>query len=88
MPLARMLRERGHRNRIEFFLHIPFPPTEMLTTLPNHERLIGNMVHYDAQESLGSQSRVRACFMAPPHGSMRLLGLWHPTREYDFRPVP
>jgi trehalose 6-phosphate synthase len=47
MPLAKMLRERGHRNRIGFFLHIPFPPTEMLTTLPNHERLIGTMVHYD-----------------------------------------
>ena len=47
MPLAKMLRERGHRNRIGFFLHIPFPPTEMLTALPNHERLIGTMVHYD-----------------------------------------
>jgi trehalose 6-phosphate synthase len=29
MPLAKLLRERGHRNRIGFFLHIPFPPTEM-----------------------------------------------------------
>ena len=47
MPLAKLLRERGHRNRIGFFLHIPFPPTEMLTALPNHERLIGTMVHYD-----------------------------------------
>ena len=47
MPLARMLRERGHRNRIGFFLHIPFPPTELLTALPNHERLIPTLTHYD-----------------------------------------
>ena len=26
IPLAKMLRDRGHRNRIGFFLHIPFPP--------------------------------------------------------------
>ncbi|MGA7610664.1 MAG: trehalose-6-phosphate synthase, partial [Xanthobacteraceae bacterium] len=29
MPLARMLRERGHHNRIGFFLHVPFPPPEI-----------------------------------------------------------
>ncbi len=47
MPLARMLRERGHRNRIGFFLHIPFPPTEIMAALPHHERLIPTMSHYD-----------------------------------------
>ena len=26
LPLARLLRERGHHNRIGFFLHVPFPP--------------------------------------------------------------
>ncbi len=40
IPLAKMLRERGHRNRIGFFLHVPFPPPEILTALPNHEWLI------------------------------------------------
>ena len=40
MPLAKMLRERGHKNRIGFFIHIPFPPPEILTALPNHERLV------------------------------------------------
>ena len=34
IPLAKMLRERGHRNRIGFFLHVPFPPPEILTALP------------------------------------------------------
>src|ERR1700730_13180819 len=31
IPLAKMLRERGHRNRIGFFLHVPFPPPDILT---------------------------------------------------------
>src|SRR6266516_2000527 len=36
-----------HRNKIGFFHHIPFPPPEILTALPNHERLIPAMCHYD-----------------------------------------
>ncbi len=47
MPLAKALRERGHKNRIGFFLHIPCPPPEMLTALPNHERLIPSLCDYD-----------------------------------------
>lgn len=47
MPLAKALRERGHKNRIGFFLHIPFPPPEILTALPNHERLIPSLCEYD-----------------------------------------
>jgi trehalose 6-phosphate synthase len=42
-----MLRDRGHRNRIGFFLHIPFPPPEILTALPNHEWLIPQLSAYD-----------------------------------------
>ena len=47
MPLAKALRERGHRNRIGFFLHIPCPPPEILTALPHHERLIPSLCEYD-----------------------------------------
>ncbi len=47
MPLAKTLRERGHKNRIGFFIHIPFPPPEILTALPNHERLIPALCNYD-----------------------------------------
>jgi len=47
IPLARMLRARGHRNRIGYFLHIPCPPPEVLTALPNHERLIPTLGEYD-----------------------------------------
>jgi trehalose 6-phosphate synthase len=42
-----MLRERGHRNRMGFFLHVPFPPPEILTALPNHEHLIPSMADYN-----------------------------------------
>jgi trehalose 6-phosphate synthase len=47
IPLARALRERGHENRIGFFLHIPCPPPEMLTALPHHDRLIPSLCAYD-----------------------------------------
>ena len=46
-PLAKALRERGHENRIGFFLHVPFPPPDVLTALPKHERLILALCHYD-----------------------------------------
>ncbi len=47
MPLAKALRERGHKNKIGFFIHIPLPPPEVLTALPNHERLLPALGHYD-----------------------------------------
>jgi trehalose 6-phosphate synthase len=47
MPLAKALRERGHKGRVGFFLHIPCPPPEVLTALPNHERLIPSLCDYD-----------------------------------------
>jgi trehalose 6-phosphate synthase len=47
IPLAKMLRDRGHNNPIGFFLHVPFPPPEILTALPNHEWLIPQMSAYD-----------------------------------------
>jgi trehalose 6-phosphate synthase len=47
IPLAKMLRERGHHNRIGFFLHVPFPPPEILTALPHHEWLIPQLSAYD-----------------------------------------
>jgi trehalose 6-phosphate synthase len=47
VPLAQALRQRGHQNRIGFFLHIPFPPPEIITALPRHERLLPALRHYD-----------------------------------------
>jgi len=47
LPLAKALRQRGRHNRIGFFLHIPLPPPEILTAMPNHETLIPALLHYD-----------------------------------------
>ncbi|GIK81065.1 MAG: alpha,alpha-trehalose-phosphate synthase (UDP-forming) [Pseudorhodoplanes sp.] len=47
LALARALRERGHSNKIGFFLHIPFPPSEIVTALPQHERIVLALCHYD-----------------------------------------
>jgi trehalose 6-phosphate synthase len=46
-PLGRELRERGLKNRIGFFLHIPWPPTNLLLSLPNHRELVEALFHYD-----------------------------------------
>ena len=47
IPIADALRRRGHSNRIGFFLHVPLPPPEILTSLPNHEQLIPLLMKYD-----------------------------------------
>jgi trehalose 6-phosphate synthase len=57
IPFAKALRERGHKNRIGFFIHIPCPPPEILTALPNHEQLIPALCAYDL---VGFQTAVDA----------------------------
>jgi len=47
IPLAEELRRRGCRQRIGFFLHIPFPPPDLLAAAPNHEYLVKCLSAYD-----------------------------------------
>ena len=47
MPLAERLRAKGMKNRIGFFLHIPWPPSNLLVSLPFHERLVRALLRYD-----------------------------------------
>jgi trehalose 6-phosphate synthase len=47
LPFAKTLRELGHKNKIGIFLHTPFPPPEIITALPHHERIISALCHYD-----------------------------------------
>ncbi|MEG8220877.1 alpha,alpha-trehalose-phosphate synthase (UDP-forming) [Sphingobium sp. D43FB] len=47
IPLGQMLRDRGHRNRMGFFLHIPWPPTRLLVSLPHHSKLVSSLFAYD-----------------------------------------
>jgi len=47
IPLGEELRGRGCLNRIGFFLHIPWPPRRLLTTLPEARQLVETMFAYD-----------------------------------------
>jgi len=46
-PLAAELRARGCGNKIGFFLHIPFPPPDILKALPDCEWLVRSIFSYD-----------------------------------------
>ncbi|MCT2559345.1 trehalose-6-phosphate synthase [Tsuneonella sp. YG55] len=47
IPLGENLRRRGVKNRMAFFLHIPWPPTRLLVSLPFHQRLVRTLLEYD-----------------------------------------
>ncbi|WP_213295517.1 alpha,alpha-trehalose-phosphate synthase (UDP-forming) [Paraburkholderia sacchari] len=54
IPFAESLRAEGVRNRIGFFLHIPFPSPQVLQTIPPHDELVRSLCCYDL---LGFQTR-------------------------------
>jgi len=54
IPLARELRSLGVKNRIGFFLHIPWPAHQLVVTLPRHRQLVESLFHYDL---IGFQTR-------------------------------
>ena len=47
LPFGEALRQHGAGQSLGFFLHIPFPMTELLLTLPNHAQLVRAMFAYD-----------------------------------------
>ena len=47
IPFCRYLRQAGCRQRIGFFLHIPWPSTQVLLALPNHRSLVRALLDYD-----------------------------------------
>ncbi|SEQ07080.1 trehalose 6-phosphate synthase [Devosia sp. YR412] len=47
IPLASELRNLGVRNRIGFYLHIPFPTTDALYAIPHHGELMRDLSRYD-----------------------------------------
>ncbi|HET7747708.1 MAG TPA: bifunctional alpha,alpha-trehalose-phosphate synthase (UDP-forming)/trehalose-phosphatase, partial [Vicinamibacteria bacterium] len=70
MLLPRMLREVAPEARIGFFLHIPFPPSELLRILPRRDEMLRGLLGADL---IGFQTHVdmqhfRRCVL-------RLLGL-------------
>jgi len=47
IPLGGMLRKAGVKAKIGFFLHTPFPPLDLLRTVPRHKELITALMEYD-----------------------------------------
>ncbi len=47
IPLAEQLRQAGSRQRIGFFLHIPWPALEVFRALPNHRQIVQSLCAYD-----------------------------------------
>ena len=47
IPLAGCLRRLGCRQRMGHFLHIPFPPPDLLAATPDHHQLVDAMAEYD-----------------------------------------
>jgi trehalose 6-phosphate synthase len=47
IPFALALRELGVTNRIGFFLHIPFPASQVLLSVPRHRALVEALCSFD-----------------------------------------
>jgi trehalose 6-phosphate synthase len=47
IPLGAELRRRGCKNRIGFFLHIPYPTPDVFFVIPEHEWLMQCLLSYD-----------------------------------------
>lgn len=45
--LGQELRNNGWQGALGFFLHIPFPPAEVFSSLPDHQRLARAMAEFD-----------------------------------------
>jgi trehalose 6-phosphate synthase len=59
IPLAEELRKLGVANRIGFFLHTPFPSTDIMVALPHHEMIMRALCAYDLV-GLQTENGVRA----------------------------
>ncbi len=74
IPLAAFLRELGCKNRIGFFLHIPWPPPEVASALPAYDRLLRAFGAYDVVgfQTDGDTANFQDCILAASAG--RVLG--------------
>jgi trehalose 6-phosphate synthase len=77
MPLGAQIRADGFGGALGFFLHIPFPPPEILSALPEAMRLIRAMLAYDV---IGFQTATDrgnfARFLRNEFGAVHLDGAW------------
>lgn len=69
IPLASFLRERGCRQQIGFFLHVPFPSRDLLVTLPTYLELLEHLCAYNliGVQTAVNLERLRDCLQALPN---------------------
>jgi trehalose 6-phosphate synthase len=86
MPLGAHIRSDGFAGPIGFFLHIPFPPPEILTALPEAHRLIRSMLTYDV---IGFQTWTDrgnfARFLRSELGGIEVGGGWFEVEGHRIR---
>ena len=75
-PLGAMLRARGARQKIGFFLHVPFPPPALFAALPRSEALLRDMAGFDL---IGMQTEEDAAHL---RDAMALVGVDRPVHAY------
>lgn len=90
IPLAAELRQMGVKNRIGFFLHIPWPPADVLFTLPVHEtimrglasyELVGFQTDHDVENFIGCLKRER---IGTPKGGNVFEAFGHEFKVGEF----
>ncbi len=77
IPLGNQIRASGFAGAIGFFLHVPFPPPEVLTALPDAYRLVHSMLAYDVigfQTSIDRENFAR--FLTREFDGKELDGGW------------
>ena len=86
----------GSSHRIGFFLHIPFPPADLLVTLSSHEALVRGLFAYDLV-GFQTDADLRAFQdyvlnevggVLHGDGSLEAFGRDHPGRRLSHRPRP
>ena len=77
IPLGSQIRASGFKGAMGFFLHIPFPPPEVLTAVPDAYRLVRSMLAYDIVGFQTATDRANfARFLTAELGGKELEGGW------------
>ena len=86
IPMASFLRDLGFNNKIGFFYHIPWPPSDIAAAIPAYDRILKNFAAYNL---IGFQTPVdaenfRACITRARAGT-ELGGDWISAYGRKFR---
>ena len=80
IPMGRMLREAGVKSPIGFFLHTPFPPLDLLRTVPDYREILQALMTYDLV-GFQTEADYRGFYMSIGYG---LKGEALPGNRYRF----